>query len=391
MNKTVVEQCYQKSIDLLLKNSTKFGVLASSPSVIAEKRNYLSIFGRDAAICSLGMVLSQDKKLIYFAKQSLITLARAQSRVGQIPFYTKPEKKQTSHWYTISVDSNLWWLMAIKFYDNYSGEKEKLEKKLAPQIKMAINWVECRENPGFFLLEQNEAGDWADYMPRSGYVLYSNALWCKVKELYKLPNRKETNINFNYLFDPSNQEIPESKLSRIIRVKNYLPKKKKFDNYLSFVNFSFFGSDVDIYGNLLAFIFGPGNPAQLKNFIKYSYKNKINLPLSVKAVINPIRENSKLWNEKMRIHNQDLPDKYHNGGIWPFIGAFWVMALKDAGKDKEAQEELIKLAETNKHGNWGFYEWFHGQTGKAMGKRGQSWNAAMFILAFNHLKNIKIR
>ena len=43
------------------------------------------------------------------------------------------------------------------------------------------------EHQRFFLLQQNEATDWADIMPRSGFVLYSNALWYLVKRLYALP------------------------------------------------------------------------------------------------------------------------------------------------------------------------------------------------------------
>ena len=34
----------------------------------------------------------------------------------------------------------------------------------------------------------------------------------------------------------------------------------------------------------------------------------------------------------------NLPHYYHNGGIWPFIGGFYVAALVKAGRLKEAQE-----------------------------------------------------
>ncbi len=60
---------YQKSINLLINNSTRYGLLASGKSSIALARNYLSIFGRDACICSLGMILSKNKKLINTAKK----------------------------------------------------------------------------------------------------------------------------------------------------------------------------------------------------------------------------------------------------------------------------------------------------------------------------------
>jgi GH15 family glucan-1,4-alpha-glucosidase len=39
------------------------GILAASPGVRASKRGYTAIFGRDAAVCAIGMALSGDKLL----------------------------------------------------------------------------------------------------------------------------------------------------------------------------------------------------------------------------------------------------------------------------------------------------------------------------------------
>ena len=57
----------------------------------------------------------------------------------------------------------------------------------------------AQEHQRFFLLQQNEASDWADIMPRSGFVLYSNALWHRVKQLYDLPHRDETLYHFDHI------------------------------------------------------------------------------------------------------------------------------------------------------------------------------------------------
>ena len=80
------------------------------------------------------------------------------------------------------------------------------------------------------------------------------------------------------------------------------------------------------------------------------------------------------------------PDQYHNGGIWPFIGSFWAMALHKTGKKELALQELARVAELNKINKWEFNEWFHGKTGEPMGMPGQSWNASTFILAYHYLK-----
>ncbi len=57
------------------------------------------------------------------------------------------------------------------------------------------------------------------------------------------------------------------------------------------------------------------------------------------------------------------------------------------GRKGLAWNELRCLAEANKINNWEFNEWFHGKTGEPMGMAGQSWNAAMFMLAFHALQD----
>ena len=83
----------------------------------------------------------------------------------------------------------------------------------------------------------------------------------------------------------------------------------------------------------------------------------------------------------MERHRQNLEHQYHNGGVWPFVGGFWVMALARIGEKAEARAQLHRLAEANAVGNWAFNEWFHGETGEPSGMKGQSWNAATFLLA----------
>ena len=157
MKKEIIQECYKKSIELLLKNSTRYGILAASRSKNAKEQQYLSIFGRDASICSLGMVASGNKKLIKVSKSSLISLGKYQAVNGQIPNYVKPERKVANFWYTGCIDATMWWLLAIKYYDNYSGSRIKLETLLRDKIEKSIDWLCCQEHPGLNLVQQNEA------------------------------------------------------------------------------------------------------------------------------------------------------------------------------------------------------------------------------------------
>ncbi|KKR22039.1 MAG: hypothetical protein UT48_C0001G0052 [Parcubacteria group bacterium GW2011_GWE2_39_37] len=393
MKNNLLQEASDKAIELLLNNSVLNGILASSKSKQAISRSYLNVFGRDASICSFGMVMSGNAKLIETAKQSLLLLSAYQADNGQIPNYIKMQKRDADFWYLGCIDATLWWLLAIKFFDHHSNTKNKLSLILKKEIKKALNWLACQEHPKFYLLVQNEASDWADIMPRSGFVLYTNSLWYWVKEKYGLEKIKETKESFNYLFYPW-QEVPQKYLNRNHRAKRLINAAKEKiaaqENFLSYANYLFFGEEVDVYANLLAIISGVADKKIEKLIINSFLKNKVNQPWPVKTVLKPIKENSKNWREYMRLNSQNFPNQYHNGGIWPFVGEFWVIALIKTGNKTIAAQEISRLAELNSKGDWQFNEWFHGKSGKAAGMEGQSWNAAMYILALQLLNNKKI-
>ena len=385
----LIRECYARSVQLLKNNSQPSGIIACARSEKAVGRQYASIFGRDAAICSMGMILSKDRDLINSAKKSLLTLAKFQAQNGQIPKYVRPEDNEVDFWYYGCIDATLWWLIAVDFF-NRTVAGPPLTKQLASEIRLAINWLLCQEHQGLFLLQQNEASDWADIMPRSGFVLYSNALWYHVKTLYHMPAAKNTRYYFNRIFFPFNREIIEHRRARVLihYIRN-MAKKSEF--FLSFVNFSFWGEEVDVFANILSLIFGLPSMSRAARLTDNLLKLNINVPYPVRVVHSPIRKNSHLWRAYMQRYLQNFPYQYHNGGIWPFVGGFWVMLLSKVARKDMAWSELARLAEVNSLNNWEFNEWLHGKTGKPMGMAGQSWNAALFILAYHTLNdNIKI-
>jgi glycogen debranching enzyme len=89
----------------------------------------------------------------------------------------------------------------------------------------------------------------------------------------------------------------------------------------------------------------------------------------------------------MERHGQNFPFQYHNGGIWPFVAGFWVLLLAKLGRKVLAWKELERYAEACRVNDWEFNEWLHGKTGKPLGMPGQSWNAAMFVLAYRNLQD----
>ena len=90
--------------------------------------------------------------------------------------------------------------------------------------------------------------------------------------------------------------------------------------------------------------------------------------------------------EYYRNNNLNIPEQYHNGGIWPFVGGFYIAALVKAGRMDQAMQQLEKLAEVNHlgiDGEWEFNEWCHGRTGKPMGYPHQAWSAGMYTFAYH--------
>jgi glycogen debranching enzyme len=363
----------------LKRNLVPGGILAATPNARSKKRGYTAIFGRDAAVCAIGMALSGDKLLAKAAASGLHTLAQHQASNGQIAKFVDLRKREADFWYVGCIDSTLWWLVALAFLDRHS-RAGTLRRRYAARIQLAIQWLLAQEHQRFFLLQQNEASDWADIMPRSGFVLYTNALWYCVKRLYRIAHAKQTCDNFNGLFHPFSAGIAQYRRAKLLNAYA-LRHSRDRDLYLSFVNFSFFGEEGDVFGNVLAVILGLADRRAGIRTVDALLKARVNDPYPVRAVTRPIRRNSSLWRAYMSRHRQNYVWQYHNGGIWPMVGGFWVDALVATGRLSEAKRELVKLARVCAVQDWSFTEWLHGRTLAPRGMPGQSWNAAAFLMA----------
>ena len=375
----LLENCRQRSIELLKRNLSPAGVLAATPGARAESRSYTAIFARDAAICALGMALSGDPVLEREASTAMLTLAEHQAENGQIPKFVDVRRSEADFWYVGCIDATLWWLIAVAMLDELQGSA--LRRRLRAHVEQAIVWLQCQEHQRFRLLQQNEASDWADIMPRSGFVLYTNALWYLVKRLYELPHAEATRANANHLFYPFSGHLAEYRRARLLSHYSRRNARNR-DLYLSFVNFAFYGDEGDVFGNVLAILFGLADESDAHRVIKALERAKVHEPYPVRVVCDPILEESFLWRPYMSRHRQNFAWQYHNGGIWPFVGGFRVAALVAVGRRDAAQRELVKLARANELGGWAFNEWLHGQTCVPGGMDGQSWNAGAFLLAW---------
>ncbi|HEY4373701.1 MAG TPA: glycoside hydrolase 100 family protein [Burkholderiales bacterium] len=380
----LIEECRRRSLELLRENQGPHGVLAARANPQSRERGYTAIFGRDAAICAIGMALSGDAELMRLAPLSLETLAAYQAPNGQIPKFVDTESNEADFWYLGCIDATLWWLLALDFLDRRGAPG--LRARHAERIARALAWLEAQEHQRFFLLQQNEASDWADIMPRSGFVLYTNALWYAVKQRYQRPQLTQTHANFAQLFHPFSADLAEYRRARLLA--DYVTgQAKRRDLYLSFVNFSFFGEEGDVFGNLLALLLGLADERATTRVLDALQASAVDQPYPIRVVCEPILQASFLWRPYMSRHEQNFAWQYHNGGIWPFVGGFWVCALAAAGRCDAAHAALAAVARANALDGWRFTEWLHGQTHAASGMAGQSWNAAAFLIALHALES----
>jgi hypothetical protein len=376
----LIDACHARSVDLLHRNMTPDGILAAAAGDRARSRGYTAIFGRDAAICAIGMALSGDPRLERAAAVGLATLGAHQAQNGQIPKFVAPSSASASEadfWYLGCIDSTLWWLLALDFLQRRRPAMRRVRPR---RIERALQWLLAQEHQRFFLLQQNEASDWADIMPRSGFVLYTNALWYAVKRRYGLEHAEDTRASFNSLFHPFSAGLAPYRRARLLN-DYVLRRARNRDLFLSFVNFSFFGEEGDVFGNILALLCGLTDSRAGRRTLDALQSARVSRLYPVRVVTHPIRRRSALWRPYMARHRQNEVWQYHNGGIWPMVGGFWIVALAAAGRLTEARLELQKLARACALRNWSFNEWLHGTQATPRGMRGQSWNAAAFLMA----------
>lgn len=375
----LLEAAHDRAVALLERNLTPHGILAATPGARARARGYTAIFARDAAVCAIGMALSGSRLLEDEAATGLATIAACQAQNGQMPKFVDVRRSEADFWYLGCIDATLWWLIGIAFLDDLRPEGA-LRRRCADRVRRALDWLACQEHQRFHLVQQNEASDWADIMPRSGFVLYTNALWYLVKRLYHLPRGDDTRASANDLFHPFGRGISEYRRARLLT--HYVRRgARNRELYLSFVNFAQFGDEGDVFGNVLAVLCGLTDDAARHRTLHALERSAVGSPYPVRVVCEPIPQESLLWRPYMSRHRQNYAWQYHNGGIWPFVGGFWVAALAESGWRDEAAAALAKLARANALDDWAFNEWLHGRTFAPSGMRGQSWNAAAFLIA----------
>ena len=404
----LIQEGYTKAIEALKKNITPLGYSACSikdniPNGTDE--NYHSVWARDGAITVIGSLslINEDEEIHKCSKQTLETLLEHISRNGQIPSNVRIKDNIPDYSGVggiCSIDSGIWVVIAFYEYVNVTKDFDFLRKYIA-DIKETMRWLGAHDNNDA-LLEIPEAGDWTDLFGRSYNILYDEILWYRA------------NVCFGRMLEllGDHEEAGEYiRWSQVIKkeiVQNFWPStQQKLFQSVSFAEKQFTLGDTsyliaqttpfdfswrcDTLGNILAFLHGTVDAEKAHHTLKFMIGVGVNDPFPIANVYPVVSPGDPDWRPYYTVNLLNLPNHYHNGGIWPFVGGFWVKFVNKLGFREMAIAELHKLALINKEGvneEWEFTEWAHGTTGKPMGKAYQAWSAAQYISACNDLKII---
>ena len=414
----MIETAYAQAIHILKECISDIGFKAS-----ALPDGYNEVWGRDSMITLLGAVASGDPALIKASRDSLDTLRQYQTDLGLIPNNVDVENHEPE--YRAYMDGTLWYIIGSYYYFKKTKDRDFL-KKCEPSITRAVQWLAHQDVDNSGLISTQEASNWMDLFPVRGKVLYDNTLYygalrAGVHIAHALTDADaETSVSaraemvghsIHYIFwiNESQSKLRE-KISELAalggKIKNTRHHEDEFIRiaqassslgwrpyFLAFYGFREYGAWFDSLGNMFAILFDVASKDQADMILDFAGQVGISQPYPIKAVYPPIYPGEKEWREYFKIGNLNLPHHYHNGGVWPFVGGFYVASLVKAGRIDTAQKMLHSLASANyvgKSGDWEFNEWLHGVTGNPMGNQKQAWSAAMYIFAYHCVKEEKV-
>jgi sucrose-6F-phosphate phosphohydrolase len=402
----LVREGYRRALVTLHKNVTPCGFSAASledNDVTGTDANYRAVWARDGAITVIQSLFVNDPVIRDAQRATLVTLLERVSRVGQIPSNVqldtlKPDYSGVGR--IASIDSGLWVIIAVYNYVQFTGDTGLL-REFAPTLSKAMDWLAAHDSNADGLLEIPEAGDWTDLFGHSYNVLYDETLWyranvCFGRMLEMLGERARA---AEYL--RQGQRIqgevldsfwPRTRLEPTTTAPSFTEQQFSLgDARYLLAQISPFGFSwrCDVWGNILAFLFNLLDVERARTAFEFMWGAGVSEPFPTRNLYPPVATGDPEWRPYFVVNFLNLPNHYHNGGIWPHIGGMWVRFIHRLGMRPLACRELVKLAELNRRGireEWEFNEWAHAETGRPMGKRHQAWSAAAYLRACQELE-----
>jgi hypothetical protein len=355
------------------------------------------IWARDSMIALLGARFAGEEQIDRAVRASLRTLADRRTPSGAVPNNVDAARLRPN--FRAYADGGLWWIIGSALVDPDPAA-----------IRQVLTWYECQDVDQSGLLSMQESADWQDLFCTRGKGLYLNCLYVMALRIaaplfagdeaarYRIrADHASAQINgwmwyrgdgnmlrhISHTFSTEGEPAHDS-LGRA----RWVPPKRHLvaeQYYLPYLSFRAAGEWFDSLGNVMAVLAGVADRVQTETIFAFISRCGLD-EYPMRSLTPPVQPGDSDWRDYYGELN--LPECYHNGGIWPFIGGFYIAALVKSGRGREAEAALQRLAVLNQRGH--FNEWHHGQTAAPMGVEDQAWSAGMYLFARECVKRGKI-
>jgi len=355
-----IQEARQAALEVLLYNN--IGPYQGLPRTAGW--GYPEPYTRDLLISALGILASGNEALLHSLRRVMETLARNQSPRGMIPSLVQdPENRGAS-------DTTPLFLLVLGIFRRYAGEPSFLE---GPG-KKALNWMDYQTTDDRELVGQQPTSDWRDEQWVLGHGLYVNAL------VHGYLRALGLDIRARAFMEAANSPdgggfVTEGQPTYALWFYKVLRDKR-----------------CDLLGNSLAILTGLADAGRARAMVAWiesrcrEMQASGALALDLPPCLFPfLRPSDPDWHARYARYN--LPGRYHNGGVWPFVCGFYIAALVSAGETRLAAEKLLALtalvrpSRTLSPERYGFNEWFRAQDGNPSGEDWQTWSASMYLYA----------
>ncbi|HEY3377014.1 MAG TPA: glycoside hydrolase 100 family protein [Armatimonadota bacterium] len=364
-----VEEAKRAALAVLLHNA--YGPFDGLPRTAGW--GYPEPYTRDLMIAALGILASRNEELITVLRRVLETVAGNQTSHGHIPSLIHDR-------YEVGAsDTTPLFLMTLALYRQETGELDFLEDA----AQRALTWMEYQSPSDDVIVGQLPTSDWRDEQWVPGFGLFVNTVVYTYLRLFGQDERAALLRRLTRFFvvsgDIEHKHIHEGLV---------LPYKPYYALWVYKVDNS---ERFDLLGNSLAVLAGLPSTERERSMIDWiedecealreQGKLAVDLPPNLFPYILPSDPD---WRPRYARFNR--PGDYHNGGIWPFICGFYVVATLAAGFPELAERKLAALTDLVQLSHdptleYGFNEWIRAQNGVPQGQDWQTWSAAMYLYA----------
>jgi glycogen debranching enzyme len=383
-----VDSTYRDAIESLRLCCSSSGLKASG-----RPKGHHQIWARDSMIALIGARFSRDGQIQQALLDSLSILKARRGPHGAIPNNVDCATLHPN--FRAYADGGLWWIIGSAL--------------IAPDpesVREVLCWYAYQDVDQSGLISMQEGSDWQDLFCTRGKGLYLNCLYVlalrraaelfdaeeadrlraraalvaeRINTYFWYQGDKDIRRHFAHTFSTEGTPLRDSMgRQRELPEKRYLTDEQY---YLPYLGFRSLGEWFDALGNLLAILAGVADQRQSDVILDFISRHSMDV-WPVRSLTPAVLPGDSDWRNYYGSLN--APHHYHNGGVWPFLGGFYVAALVKAGRLDAAAQALQRLAELNQAGR--FNEWHHGQTGAPMGAEDQAWSAGMYLFASESVK-----